>query len=275
MRSVKKKMKAVFERQREAVRKMMNDRDLAEQAEASNKTKKAPVAKPLWAMTEKEKEDFEEEEGDDLINFAENLDYEKFLGDLEFRQGMAALRDRTGKLKKEQDAFKDALVQDFNAIAEADEDKSTSAGSPRSTKLEDGIDGQSLLGDLRSEYSVGSGKRSMGEGRYAQGKPDWDTSTNAGDDRPPVDREVKNAAEMVLESAPQIRAIHSKESVQRIIEKTREKQGNQQGPVDLAEHMHADRVPIPVIVASADTQTRLHKPPEPSLLPYLYRSPAI
>merc|ERR1711972_941606 len=65
------------------------------------------VEKPLWAMTENEKDSFEDDVGNDLINFAEGLDYDKFIGDLEFREGLAALRDRAGKLQKEQDAFKD------------------------------------------------------------------------------------------------------------------------------------------------------------------------
>merc|ERR1719410_1795828 len=103
-------------------------------------------------MTEQEKDKFEEAEGDDLINFAENLDFDKFVGDLEFRQGLDALKDRAGKLKREQDSFKDELLANFNASIDEDEDyeASTNAGS-----LEDGIDGQSLLG---SEYSVASSR---------------------------------------------------------------------------------------------------------------------
>lgn len=281
----KLRMKAVFEKQREAVREMMYERDhnlaakdYADKA-SNERTKKgkARLVKPLWAMTEKEKDDFEDDEADDLINFAENLNYEKFVGDLEFRQGLEVMRDRMGKLQKEQDAFKDALLRDFNASLDEEEGRSTSAGSPRSSRLEEGIDGTGLLGDARSEYSVGSTRRSKGEERYnPDGRPDWDSSTACGDERSEVAREVKTAADVVLESAPQLRAIHSKESVQRIIEKARERQLRKTEAADLIEHMRRDGpVPVPVIVASADTQNRLHKPVEPSLLPYLYRSPAI
>merc|ERR1712151_1493955 len=102
---------------------------------------------------------------------------------------------------------------------------------------------------------------------------EWDGSTNCGEDRE-VDYEAKSVAESVLESAPQIRAVHSKESVQRIIEKQREQAA--QGPVDLVAHMAKDGPMLaPVITASEDTQTRLHKPVDPSMLPYLYRSPAV
>merc|ERR1719150_2955936 len=123
-----------------------------------------------------------------------------------------------GKLQKEQDAFKDALVRDFNTkAAEDDEARSTSAGSPRSSKqLEEGVEGASVFGDQRSEYSQGTSRRSMGAERYnADGRPEWDSSTACGDERLEADHQTKAAAEMILESAPQIRAVHSKGSVQK------------------------------------------------------------
>jgi len=239
------------------------------EAPAKKKVKGPPVAKPLWAMTAQEKECFEEEEGDDLIDFAEGLDYDKFIGDLEFKQGLEALRDRAGKLSKEQNSFKDALIQDFNASNpdDDDEDQSTAVGEP----LEDGVEGQSLLGD-RSEYSVGTSRRSA-ERFNENGQPEWDSSTACGDERAAMSREAQAAAEMVLECNPQMRQIHSKESVQKIIERA---QKTAPPPADLAEMFDREGpVPVPVITQSHDTLNRLHKPADPSLLPYLYRSPAI
>eukprot|EP00931_Biecheleriopsis_adriatica_P003996 TRINITY_DN105737_c0_g1_i1.p1 TRINITY_DN105737_c0_g1~~TRINITY_DN105737_c0_g1_i1.p1 ORF type:complete len:444 (+),score=114.25 TRINITY_DN105737_c0_g1_i1:69-1334(+) len=312
------KMQATFDKHREAVRAMMEADDQRQREEAAikkaakqalreaekaaktggtppgatapateivnaaaaepKKQKKQKASKPLWAMTEQEREHFEEEEADDLINFAENLDFDKYVGDLEFREALDALRDRTGKLKKEQDAFKDDLLANFNACMEGagdDEDyeASTAAGS---SKWEDGVDGQSLLGDLRSEYSVASSKRSRREERAAkEGIQEWDGSTVTGDDGPKVDRDVKDMAEVVLESNPRMRGIHSEKSVQNIITKARERIS--ENPVDdLVDYMRRDGpCPVPVITASSDTQNRLHKPVDPSMLPYLYRSPAI
>merc|ERR1719291_1257593 len=130
-------------------------------------------------MTEREKDEFEEGAADDLIDFAEGLDYEQFVGDLDFRQGLEALRDRAGKLKKEQEAFRDALVRDFNAVH--DEEQSTEPGSPRN--LEDGIDGSSIAGsDAASATS--SRRRARAAARAtADGRPDWDSSTNGGDEK--------------------------------------------------------------------------------------------
>jgi len=284
----KRRMKAVFDQHREAVRQMMQERskewvDPARDPEKhkklleENSRKKAEKqkSKPLWAMTEKEKESFEEEEADDLINFAENLDYDQYVGDLEFRQALDALKDRAGKLAKVQDAFKDDLVRDFNTKVGDDlEERSTSAGGS-AFDLEEGLEGASILGDLRSEGG-GRRRRSPGEERYnADGRPAWDSSTQAGDDIQEVDPEVKDIAAIVLDSAPQMRAIHSKESMQKVIERTRQLAA-ERPPANLVEAMEREGgASCPVIVASSDTQNRLHKPVDPSLLPYLYRSPAI
>lgn len=280
---------------REGVREMMFERDAkakdaadakAHIAKAQNikaakppvvkqvKTKR-PIAKPLWAMTEQEKIDFEEGEGENLINFAENLNFDQFVGDLEFRNGLETLGNRAKALMKEQDAFKEALVQEFNGQIDDDE-PSTSCGSPRSSlKLDDGIDGQSLLSELKSETSAAS-RKSRGEERYGGSQPDWDRSTSCGEpERLKVSEDVKEAAAAVLDSAPQIKAIHSKESVQRIIEKEKIKRGGD-AQTALEEAMAQDGgFPVPVITRSEDTTQLLHKPPDPSNLPYLYRSPAI
>lgn len=310
----RQRFKAITDKHREAVRDVMNERDDRQReeakleraaklamkgvktAEAAPPGSTAPAyafaqegqapaapappakksgskaAKPLWAMTEQERNDFEDEEGDDLINFAEGLDYDKFVGDMEFRSALHALKDRTGKLKREQDAFKDDLLANFNTADDDDEyEESTVAGS---SKLEDGLDGQSLLG---SEYSVSSSRRAIERReRQAQRDGDWDNSTNAGDDKygGKVDPDLQEIAEIVMENAPHINKIHSKQSVTKLIEKARAKAGGLPG--DLVDLMQQEGgCVVPVITTSSDTQNRLHKPVDPSQLPYLYRSPAV
>lgn len=282
--SRKQQMKAVFDKHREAVREMMHSRakdwvDPARDPEKhkailedkARKKEEKKKSKPLWAMTEQEKESFEEEEADDLINFAENLDYDKYMGDLEFRQALDTLKDRAGKLGKVQDAFKDDLVRDFNMKVGDDlEEQSTSAGGS-ALDLEEGLEGASILGDLRSD---GGGRRRR-ERFNEDGRPEWDGSTQAGDEKLQIDEAVKDTASLVLESAPQLKAIHSKESMQKIVERTRQA-ALEQPPANVFEAMQREgAAPAPVIVASSDTQNRLHKPVDPSMLPYLYRSPAI
>lgn len=276
----KEKMKVVFEKQRETVRQMMADRDnvqkdhletaLAPKPKASAAKAKA---KPLWAMTVQEKDEFEEDEAEDLINFAENLDYDKYVGDLEFRQNLEALKDRAGKLQKVQDAFKDQLVQDLNGPA--DDERSTSAGGS-CRDLEDGIEG-SQLGDCVSESGRSRRSRRL-DGVRADGRDEWDCSTACGDDRPVIDDRTKDAVDRILENCPAMKGVHSKDSLSKIIEReAKNRQPELNGSQRLNEHMRkeGEASVAPVIVASEDTQNKLHKPIDPSQLPYLYRSPAV
>jgi len=279
----KEQMKAVFDAHRDAVRQMMQDRSkdwvdpardpekhakIKSEREAKKAAKQA--AKPLWAMTQQEKESFEEGEADDLITFAENLDYDKYVGDLEFKEGLAALKDRAGKLAKISDSFKDDLVASFNEMVGDDlEERSTSAGG--SVDLEDGIEGASALGDL---VSLGGTRRKRlpGERLNEHGRPEWEGSTQCDTETRKVDTEARDTAAFVLENAPQMKAVHSKESMTKLIQKVKA----ENPPANLIEAMEREGgAPCPVIVASSDTQNRLFKEVDPSQLPYLYRSPAV
>lgn len=192
----------------------------AEIVNAESVSTRAEVAppKPLWAMTEAEKDTFEDEQADDLIKFAEDLDYDKYVNDLEYRQEVQAVRDRAKKLQREQDAFKDALVREFNETDEdEDEMRSTSAGG--SVWHEDA---GSRVGDRRRQQRAGP------DGS----QPDWDSSTAFGEDpNIPEGREARTAAGRILEANPQLRSIHSKGSVQRIVERAQQ-QGVTSGDID-------------------------------------------
>merc|ERR1711904_108392 len=108
-------------------------------------------------MTEMEKEQHQEQEASELISFAEDLDFDKYIGDLEFRQNLEVMKDRAGKLEKEQASFKEELCAEFNA-----DDESTAVGSPRNNEdalsclegsslgISEGVDG---LGGKRSRRS--------------------------------------------------------------------------------------------------------------------------
>ena len=67
--------------------------EMASASPAANKTpsvaakskKSKASAKPAWAMTEKMTEDAKEDEIDQLLEFAYELDYEKYMEDYEVR----------------------------------------------------------------------------------------------------------------------------------------------------------------------------------------------
>jgi len=273
----KERLKNFSEKQREAVKSLLNSdfdvkQEHLEEAIQLGKSKDGKRSKPLWAMTEQEKEAFQEKEADDLLAFADNLDFDQYIGDFEFRQNLEVLKDRAGKLAKEQDALKDAIVNEFN-----EDEESTAVGSPRNhgeNRSLDGLEGSSL-GVGEGVDGLGGTRSKRAEARRrADGVSEWDSSTCCGDEqRSAAADEDREFAARILEQNPGVRGIHSEKSVQKIIEKQREKAKEL---VDLVEHLQNDVAPPdPLITTSADTQGKAKKKVDPSMLPYLYRSPAI
>lgn len=54
---------------------------------------------PLWAQTEKQLEKKEDEECNDLLDFIDNLDYEKYIDNLEVQNMLNSLKERVDKIK--------------------------------------------------------------------------------------------------------------------------------------------------------------------------------
>lgn len=229
----KQRLQAIFKERRDMIRRIKSERgeslqrheveaimgslgaDMRPKRQAQTK-----ASKPLWAMTEQERDSFEEEEAKDLINFAEGLDFDRYIGDFEFRECLQAVTDRANKLQREQDAFKDDLLRQFNEGDDEDAGASARGGSPRGSQFGEGLGGVSVLS---SEDATGAGRRRRVQLPSGETRPDWDTSTAYGEDRPPnVDGHTKAAADVVLETNPQLRGIHSKTSMQRIVERARE-----------------------------------------------------
>jgi len=83
-------------------------------SEKPKKKKKAAAAeKPAWAMTEKMQEEAKEAEIDDLLEFAYELDYEKYMEDSEVRMALALIKDRVGSLTQVDD-WKQQEVDEYN-----------------------------------------------------------------------------------------------------------------------------------------------------------------
>ena len=75
----------------------MSKKSSASQAAKKGKKGGAPQ-KPAWAMTEQQTEDNKEAEIDDLLEFAYELDYEKYMEDYEVRQALAIIKDRVNEM---------------------------------------------------------------------------------------------------------------------------------------------------------------------------------
>lgn len=73
----------------------------------------------MWAMSERELEDQKEKEIDDLLEFAYELDYEKYMEDMEVRQALAIIKDRVNEIKKDSD-WKEKVVKEWNEAGDED-----------------------------------------------------------------------------------------------------------------------------------------------------------
>jgi hypothetical protein len=62
-------------------------------------------------------EDENEKEIDDLIEFAYELDYEKYMDDFEVRQALAIIKDRVQEIKKDDD-WKNKITKEWNEAAD-------------------------------------------------------------------------------------------------------------------------------------------------------------
>ena len=70
--------------------------------------------KPAWAMTENEIKEKKENEESDLLNFMQDLDYDKYLEDLEVRVLLSNLKDRIDHIEgstEEKDRVQKAIHQ--------------------------------------------------------------------------------------------------------------------------------------------------------------------
>jgi len=79
----------------------------------ASKSKKGAPARPAWAVTEKMTEDNKEAEIDDLLEFAYELDYEKYMEDEEVRLALGAIKTRINKMTAENN-WQENMAEEWN-----------------------------------------------------------------------------------------------------------------------------------------------------------------
>ena len=243
-------------------------------------------SKPLWALTEAGVEDAEDEELDQLLNFANNLDYDKYVEDYEVRNALAAVKDRISELAQGKSRVKrtpgagegDDEGGDGIDLDQSGEDwkKAFVAGWNGSG------DDDGRLGTARSDRSAAShvSARSMRSNRSG-GMGDMDDDNVSVADSVRSDRDVSmEVAEQVLNTSRSMRRVHSSRSIRGILDRKSKARGG------VLETVGEDDVHIPTIappvnqvydkedqgVAGGGSKK---KGLDPSNLPYLHRNPAI
>jgi len=232
----------------------------------ANGKKKKNKGKPKWALTEQELEQQEDKEVADLLNFADNLDYDTYINDLEVKNMVTALKKRIDDLKQEGN-WKKKIVDQWN---EEDKDKRQALKLQKTNiDMDNASDARSQASEAKSHASERTHQSiiSLKEqvAKRNENKQEWDKST-VGDAKPQVsleDRIAKHVADEILRGNTQIRQVHSNNSIRKILEKEARK---------VLEEPHG--VPNPKIVNNRDYAPRFEEK-DPSNLPYLHRNPAI
>lgn len=130
---------------------------------------KAKIPRPAWALTEEETnavaEDKELEDEDDLISFANGLDYEKYIDDLEVQTMMEKVKQRIAQLehetlveKQRDDEIEERAVMRM-AMAEGREDDDSADEKDGPATDESYLAAKEILseaGDLKGVHSTKS-----------------------------------------------------------------------------------------------------------------------
>lgn len=220
-------------------------RDVAS-APASSRAKSAgKKQKPAWARTEEEQADAEEDEVEDLLEFAENLDIDKYMDDYEFNEALAAAKARITELDEDVDE------------AEAGDD-----------------DDMRSVGTHSTQMSTMSQRLRAAAEKEDSGEKEWDNRTQASHDsqRSRVSTKSRAVAQEMLEMNPNLRKIHSTKSLAKVVE---DMDGEAFDPTDQNKFGRCGMGAVRVAVHN--DEDRLHRldVKEGKDLPYLYRNPAV
>lgn len=232
---------------------------------SGGKKKKAP-AKPKWAMTEGEADDFEDAEADALVNFASGLDYDKYMDDLEVREALSVIRERIDGQK----AVEAAAAAAAEAEAEADDalgEALEAAGDDWRTKFLQSWNADDDADERGSVTSTSTTRRQRAaakEGAAEGGQPDWDSSTNAGDGKRagPSSGALEAAAEL-MQSNPRLASKHSLKSLASAVGSAMGKPAEEKLP------------PLRLVTIVENPRVATDGSVDPSNLPYLHRNPAV
>lgn len=106
----------------------------SERPSTSKLKPKRGKTRPAWAVTKKMEEEEKEKEVDDLIEFAYDLDYEKFMEDYEVRQALAIIQDRVKEIKQDEE-WKAKMADEWNKAAQEDANEAKEAASQKAQSV--------------------------------------------------------------------------------------------------------------------------------------------
>lgn len=201
-------------------------------------------------------EDLEEKDADDLIQFAYELDYEKYMEDFEVKQALEAIRKRVKEINVSKEK-KDDLIQEIKNDEEKENVKIKEAKELKDQESPDGAKSEHKSHQSKAK-SIKSIAESARDEVLSEDKPGWNKSVKANENPKSMeDKIASKIADQVLANAPNLKGIHSKQSIKRILE---------------AEALQTITPTNPKIVVVKEKGTQQMNP---SNLPYLHRNEAV
>lgn len=191
-----------------------NDEHYSQKQTKAAAPKKSSKAKPAWAKTEEQLQKEQEDEIDDLIEFAYDLDYEKYMEDLEVRQALALIKERVNEIKQDEE-WRDKIAEEWNAADQANPNEGTGKQKDDDAKsvvsIRTSITGRSKM-SKKSEI-MDQIKREEKE------KENWDSSTIGERKKPTAEEKLASKlADQIMEANPNLKNIHSKTSMKKMLE---------------------------------------------------------
>lgn len=196
------------------------------------KKKKSKSAKPGWALTGSEAERLAAAEEEELLKFAEELDFDHFvthLDDVELQDTFKALQDAEHEETGNDQAWKKNFVRAMNhlqnkrvqaamqarSVSDDDDDVSSMAGM--SEGVESTFSRGTAVSRARSDASASTRAR-LAEKAGAKG---WDRTTSVASDDVGKMEKVARAlqAEEFLRENPELKSVHSQASVRAVLQK--------------------------------------------------------
>ena len=213
-------------------------------------------SKPAWALTENQKDQLEDEEADDLMDFANNLDVDKYLDDLEVRAALESVRQRIQELDNEEEEEE-----------EEDADLENNAENDYGSKYEEKDSNENQKPRNKRVKKVKLTKESLNAliGENDEGKKQDDDARSIASHA---------SARSVLSDVKSLRGIHSARSLAQLAKQTAKEMGkNGAGP--LAAIPEKPFIPPKISVVDEKKGIREEIKDRASGLPYLHRNPAI
>ncbi|ORC88073.1 uncharacterized protein TM35_000181300 [Trypanosoma theileri] len=194
--------------------------DEAKKKDAAKKKKKK---KPKWALTEDEALEDELAATDDLLEFAKNLDYDKFIDDYEVAGALAIMRERVEEIARENNWSKEALERAANESVAGDtedgedyEGMEAVGGSGIARNERERREG----GDYQPVISTAAAARKAAPHIAAGHTKEWDGSKSIGGVlRRAIFRDTLQLAERILASSKSMQKIHTKFSLARVLQR--------------------------------------------------------